>query len=159
MFFWVLAVLIIFWILKFFQVFGWLRTSLLCIAGELAGGGPVALAIGVSDRWQVTGDVSNMACDTSHVTPATCHLTLFFFFLSSLSVRFFAFLFNLVSPHFERFYVSRMQEFVSWGGDKTTHMEITTHILSWPKGQFSKFLETIFWKQRSLGDRKALLNC
>ena len=31
-------------------VFGYLQSSLLCIGGELAGGGSVALAVGVSDR-------------------------------------------------------------------------------------------------------------
>ena len=33
-----------------FSVIGSLRTSLLCIMGELAGGGSVAVAVGVSDR-------------------------------------------------------------------------------------------------------------
>ena len=40
-----------FWRLKLFLVFGSLQTSLLCIImGELAGGGFVAVAVGVSDR-------------------------------------------------------------------------------------------------------------
>ena len=38
-------------VLNFFLcVFGCLQTSLLCIMGELAGGGSVAMAVGVSDR-------------------------------------------------------------------------------------------------------------
>ena len=42
----------IFCVLIFFQVSGSLQTSLLCIAGELAEGGSVAVAVavGVSDR-------------------------------------------------------------------------------------------------------------
>ena len=35
--------------LHFFQVLGSWQTSLLCIMGELEGGGTVAVAIGVSD--------------------------------------------------------------------------------------------------------------
>ena len=34
--------------------FGVFLTSLLCIMGELAGGGSVAVAVGVSDRLEVT---------------------------------------------------------------------------------------------------------
>ena len=35
---------------KKFQVFGSLQSSLLCIMGELAGGGSVAKAVGITDR-------------------------------------------------------------------------------------------------------------
>ena len=35
---------------KKIQVFGSLLTSLLCIVGELSGGGSVAVAVGISDR-------------------------------------------------------------------------------------------------------------
>ena len=45
----VFAILLIFCVLKFFWVFGCLRTGLLCIMGVLAGGGSVAVAVGVSD--------------------------------------------------------------------------------------------------------------
>ena len=38
-----------FCVLKPIWVFGSLRTSLLCLIGELAGGGSVAVAVGVSD--------------------------------------------------------------------------------------------------------------
>ena len=41
---------------KFLWVLGFLPTNLLCIMGELAGGGPVAMAVGISDIWQVTRD-------------------------------------------------------------------------------------------------------
>ena len=34
--------------------FGSLQTILLCVVGELAGGGSVAVAVGASDMWQVT---------------------------------------------------------------------------------------------------------
>ena len=33
-----------------FRVFGSMRTRLLCIVGELAGGGSMAVTVGVSDR-------------------------------------------------------------------------------------------------------------
>ena len=39
----------IFCVLKLFWVFRSLQISLLCIMGELAGGGSVAVAVGVSD--------------------------------------------------------------------------------------------------------------
>jgi hypothetical protein len=47
--YWVFAILLIFCVLNSFWVFGCLRTGLLCIMGELAGGGSVAVAVGVSD--------------------------------------------------------------------------------------------------------------
>ena len=34
----------------------YLQTSLLCIVGKIAGGGAMAVAIGVGDSWQVTSD-------------------------------------------------------------------------------------------------------
>ena len=36
----------------------------LCIVGELAGGGSVAVAVGVSDRWQVTPNMWHLTCET-----------------------------------------------------------------------------------------------
>ena len=33
-----------------------LQTSVLCIAIELEGGGSLAVAVGISDMWQVTDD-------------------------------------------------------------------------------------------------------
>ena len=73
----VLSVLMIFCVLKFFLVFGSLWTSL-CIGGDLPLWGSVAVAVGVSDRWQAT-------CDKWHMTRDICtgHLTtdFFFFFL------------------------------------------------------------------------------
>ena len=41
---------------EFVWVFWSLQTNLLCIVGELAGGGSVAVAVGVSDRLQLTRD-------------------------------------------------------------------------------------------------------
>ena len=52
---------IILCVLKVFRIFGSLQTSLLCIMGELVGGGSVTVAVGVSNRWQV-------ALATRHVT-------------------------------------------------------------------------------------------
>ena len=50
----VFVVSIIFRLLIFFGFLFLFQTSLLCIMGELAGGGSVAVAFGVSDRWQAT---------------------------------------------------------------------------------------------------------
>ena len=50
------------------RVLGSLWTSLLCIVAELTGGGSVAVAVGVSDRWQVTLDTWQVTHDTWHVT-------------------------------------------------------------------------------------------
>ena len=36
--------------------------------GELAGGGCVAVAVGVSDKWHVKGDTGHITCNTLHVT-------------------------------------------------------------------------------------------
>ena len=44
-------------------VFGSLQTSLLCIVRELAGGGSVAVAVGVRDRRQRRGDRRQMTYD------------------------------------------------------------------------------------------------
>ena len=33
-------------------------------SGELAGGGSVVVAVGVSDMWQVTGDTQHLTTDT-----------------------------------------------------------------------------------------------
>ena len=48
---------------------------LLCIQqGEWAGGGFVAVAVGVSDMWQVKGETQHMTVNKWHVTPDTWHL-------------------------------------------------------------------------------------
>ena len=69
---------------------------LMFIVGELAGVGSVAVAVGVSDTWQVTGDtwqvnhnMWHVTHDTWHLTPDTWHLTpdtwhLIFFLLLSI---------------------------------------------------------------------------
>ena len=46
---------------------GSLKTSLLCIVGELEGGGSVALAVGAndtSDRLHLIDDMIHLTCDT-----------------------------------------------------------------------------------------------
>ena len=63
----IFAVSMIFGVLKFVQVLGSLLTSLLCIMGELAGGGTVTVAVGVGDRL--------VTCDTRHVTRVTGRMT------------------------------------------------------------------------------------
>ena len=80
------------WFFVAFSDFFWrsLQTSLLCIVGELAGGGYVAMAVfGVSDmwpsdRWQVKGNTGHMTCDNWHVTPDMWHLTCGRWFFSTL---------------------------------------------------------------------------
>ena len=67
-------------------VLSW-QTSLLCIVGELAGGGSVAVAVGVSERWQV----------------------IHFFFLFFLN--FFVMVLVLLTAYAKRFSVSRMRDF------------------------------------------------
>ena len=57
-----------------FQVLVSLWTLLLCITGELAGQGSVAVAVGISDRWQVTRSKRHMTNDTWHVTPDIWHV-------------------------------------------------------------------------------------
>ena len=68
----------IFSFLIFFWDFGSLQASLLCIVGDLAGRGSVAVAVGVSDRWHSIGD-------TWHLTHGMWHVT-HDFFLPFLSV-------------------------------------------------------------------------
>ena len=48
-------------------------TSLLYIVGELAGEGSMAVAVDVSDLWQVSVDTQYVTCDcdTWHMTPNT----------------------------------------------------------------------------------------
>ena len=45
----------------------------MCIVGKLVGGGSVAVAIGISDRWQVTGDryMTFGSCWSTLVWPLT----------------------------------------------------------------------------------------
>ena len=44
---------------------------MLCTVGKLAGGGSVAVAVGVSEIQQVTGDMQDMTCDTFNVIHVT----------------------------------------------------------------------------------------
>ena len=49
-------------------IFGSLRTILLWIVGELAGVGSGAVAVGVSDMWNMTGDMQHVLRNRWHVT-------------------------------------------------------------------------------------------
>ena len=82
-----------FW--QFFLVFGSLQISLLCIVWELNRGLSVAVAVGVSDRWQLT-------CDTQYAIRDMWHL--FCLFLSVLVLV-------LLFSHVKRISASRMQNF------------------------------------------------
>ena len=55
-----------FFCFNFWRFFGSFQVSLLCIVGELAGGGSVAVAVSLSDKWQVTCDRWRMTHDTWH---------------------------------------------------------------------------------------------
>ena len=97
---------------------GSLQTSLLYIEGKLAGGGFVAVAVGVSDRWQVTGDrwratheTWHITCDmwhmtwyTWHMSYDTCHMRFFLYFF--LSVSFCLFWYRCYYPQMSRDLVS-----------------------------------------------------
>ena len=52
--------------ITWFDVFlgGSLQAILLCILGELAGEGAVAVAVGINDRLQGTGDTRRVTYDT-----------------------------------------------------------------------------------------------
>ena len=57
------AVSMIFCILTLFWVFWSSGISLLCIVGEFPGKGSLAVAVGVSDQGQVTGDTRHVTHD------------------------------------------------------------------------------------------------
>ena len=65
---------------EFYSGFWVLQTSLLYIRGELAGGGSVAVAFGVSDMcgWQVTNDTWHMTCNMWYLTCDMYYMTHFF---------------------------------------------------------------------------------
>ena len=95
-----------------FLVFWSLWTSLLCIVGDLAEGWFVAVAVGVSDRWQVTvyrwhatRDTWHLTCNTWHLTQDTWHffLHIFLLFLSALVLV-------LLSANVMRWRVSRITD-------------------------------------------------
>ena len=64
-----------FFMFKIVWVLWSLQTSLLCIVGVLERGGSVSVAVGVSDRWQVTGDRLQVIVDRWQVTHDTWHKT------------------------------------------------------------------------------------
>ena len=71
---------------EFIWVLGSFQTSLLCLVGELAGGQSVAMAFGISNKWQVRCDMWHVICDMWHLTCDTWPVTHDFFF--AFSVRF-----------------------------------------------------------------------
>ena len=64
------------WFLTFFLGFWCLQNSPLCIMGELAGGGPAALAVSASDRWHATPNTWHVTRD---IWMLTHEFSLFFF--------------------------------------------------------------------------------
>ena len=52
-----------------------LEPPVLCIVGELAGGGSMAVAVSASDMWHVAHDMWHVTTDMWHLTPGTWHLT------------------------------------------------------------------------------------
>ena len=56
-YFCVFVFLMFFCVLNFFWFLWSLQTSLVCLLGELAGRGSVAMSVSVSDKWKVTGDM------------------------------------------------------------------------------------------------------
>ena len=112
------------------KIYLWLLswwTSLLCIVGDLAGGGSVARAVGVGDRWHVAGDRWQVIDDMWQVTNDTSHMThdmscerwhmkiynnvflIFFFVIFSSSHILLVSV--LLSAHIEKLSVSRMLDF------------------------------------------------
>ena len=80
-------------------VFGVFANQLMCIMGELAGGGSAAVAVAISDRWHAACDTSHVACDMGPMTH-TKNLVL---------------LLVLLSTHFKRFSVFHIQDFLEQG--------------------------------------------
>ena len=70
----VYAVSLTFCVFKLFLVSGSLQTSLLCIVGKLAGEGSLAVAVSVSERWQVMQHTAYDRCNlkTWYLEPDTC---------------------------------------------------------------------------------------
>ena len=119
-----LAVLPFQWFFAFlvFWGFGSLQTSLLCIVGDLAGGGSVAVAVGISYTW--------------HMTFVQTKFSSFLSVLVSV----------LLSAHVERFSVSRVQHFLllknqcSWTLGRSANN----------KASLSSFLTTMWCQSYSL---------
>ena len=92
-------------------------------SGGVSRGGSVAVAVGDSDRRQVTGDTQHMSCDTYIFSP----FCLFLAFLVSV----------LLSAHVKRFSVSPMQDFSSLFNSilKNVHptffLQNILHLVSW----------------------------
>ena len=107
-------------ILRFtlFCSFGSLQTSILCILRELEGGGSVAVAVSVSDRWKVKGErwhtkqyMWHVTHYTWDVTRDTCHMT--FFFLPPVRLFLSVLVWVLVFANVKRLSVSRMRDSIT----------------------------------------------
>ena len=73
----------------FSWIFGSWQTSLLCIVGELTGGGSVTVVVGNIDRWQVTRNTWNRTHDMILLLHDTWRVTLHFFFFWLEHFRYF----------------------------------------------------------------------
>ena len=81
------------------------------LVGVLAGGGSMAMALGVSDRWQVTCDNWHATWDTWHVTHDFLKIYLLQFLAGWNYSDFFVSV--PLSAHIERLSVSRVRDFFS----------------------------------------------
>ena len=87
-------------VLKKFQVLGSLQTCLLCIVGELAEGGSVAVAVSVTHETQnVKSYTWHVTCHTWHLTPDTWYYSKFFPSILFVSVCFS--IGTTICPHWE----------------------------------------------------------
>ena len=87
----------------FFKTFWFLglKTILLWIVGELAGGGFMAVALSISDMWQVT----------CNICPATGDSWIFLYFFILAYIFGILIVLVLLTAHVKRFNVSRMRDF------------------------------------------------
>ena len=109
------------------------RNILLCIMGQLAGGGTMALAVGFSDMWQVKRNTRHATHDTWHVTHdlwlVTCDTWLWLWLFALVTcgrwhatrdmwhlpcniffILFYFIVWVLLSAYVERLSVSRMRD-------------------------------------------------
>ena len=94
------------------------QTILLCIAGELAWGGSVAVAVGVSDTWQVASNIQYVKPDTWHLTNDTWNLKIVFFLFSfsvsrMLDFKIIALNIGLLSYHHHHHHHTTTNDFLS----------------------------------------------
>ena len=84
-----------------------------CILGELAGGGSVALFVGSRNRWQMTHNIWHVTHYKWHVTSDTWHVTHDIFFSFFLFLFLYVLILVLISAQVERFSIFCMQDFFS----------------------------------------------